>query len=190
MKANPSKRAAGLAALFFIAVANVSLPAAATEVGGSRTVGLGLAVGTATSFVGKFFLDGHDALDFGVSFWRWRRGCWTDRRGVVYCDSYGDTYRHGGFGLHGDYLWQSNIASRRARLDWHIGAGVRYWSLDDDYYYDDARSVFAGRMPLGLDLTFVRPSFLELYAEVVPLLVVVPRVDPAVEAFIGARLYF
>jgi hypothetical protein len=189
MKAKPFSRAAGIAILVFV-VGGANRPAGATEVGGSRQFGLGLAVGTATSLVGKYFLDGYDALDFGVSFWRYRRGCWTDTRGVVFCDRYADTYRHGGFGLHGDYLWQSNIAHRRARLDWHIGAGARYWNLDDDYYYRDARSMLAARMPLGLDLTFLRPSFLELYIEAAPMLVIVPVVEPALEAFLGARLYF
>jgi hypothetical protein len=173
-----------------LVVASASSPAQATEVGGSRDFGLGVAVGTATSLVGKYYLDPGSALDFGVAFWRYRRGCWTDRRGVVFCDGYRDSYRHGGFGLHADYLWQSTIGRRRAKLDWHIGVGGRYWSLDDDYYYRDARTALAARMPIGLDLTFARPSFLEVYVEAVPSLVVVPEVDLNVEAFLGVRLYF
>jgi hypothetical protein len=164
--------------------------AQATEVGGARPFGLGIAVGTATTIVGKYFLNPGNALDFGVAFWRYRHGCWTDRRGVVFCDGYGDSYRHGGYGLHADYLWQENLGRRRAKLDWHIGVGARYWRFDDDYYYDDARGALAARMPIGLDLTFVRPSFLELYLEAVPTLVLIPRVDLTLEAFLGVRFYF
>jgi hypothetical protein len=174
----------------FLWLITATRPAQATEVGGARPFGLGLAVGTATTLVGKYFLDSSDALDFGVAFWRYRSGCWTDRRGVVYCDRYGDSFRHGGFGLHADYLWESVIARRQAKLDWHIGVGGRFWRFDDDYYYGDARSALAVRMPIGLDLTFVRPSFLELYVEAVPSLVVVPELDVTLEAFIGARFYF
>lgn len=180
-----------LACLLILVFDATSRPARATEVGGSRPFGLGVAVGTATSLVGKYFFDPGSALDFGVAFWRYRHGCWTDRRGVAVCDGYGDSYRHGGFGLHADYLWQSNLGRRRAKLDWHIGVGGRFWRLDDDdYYYRDARSALAARMPIGLDLTFVRPSFLEVYVEAVPSLVVVPVLDFVVEAFLGVRFYF
>jgi hypothetical protein len=180
-----------LSALTIALALALSPPAAnATEVGNARPFGLGVAVGTATTLVGKYFLDPGHALDFGIAFWRYRNGCWTDRRGVVFCDGYGSSYRHGGFGLHADYLWEEPLARRRAKLDWHIGVGARYWRFDDDYYYDDARGALAVRMPIGLDLTFVRPSFLELYVEAVPSLVVVPQVDVTLEAFLGVRFYF
>jgi hypothetical protein len=187
-----TKRFAATASGFFLVLALAApvRPAQATEVGGSRDLGLGVAVGTATSLVGKYFLDSSSALDFGVAFWRYRNGCWTDRHGVVFCDGYGDSYHHGGFGLNADYLWQSNLGRRRARLDWHIGVGGRYWHFDDDYYYGDARGSLAARMPIGLDLTFPRPNFLEVYVEAVPSLVVAPRVDVVLEAFLGVRFYF
>jgi hypothetical protein len=163
-------------------------PAQATEVGSSRNLGLGLAVGTATSLVGKYFFDPRNAFDFGLSFWRWDRGCWRDNRGVRYCDRY---YRNGGFGLNGDYLWQDTIARRSAKLDWHIGVGARLWSWDDRYYPEDDRdTAIAARMPLGLDLTFTRPSFLEVYLEAAPALYFVPAVDLDLEAFLGVRFCF
>jgi hypothetical protein len=183
-----------LALLAGASVTGVSRAATATEVGGSRNLGLGLGLGTATSLVGKYFIDRGSALDFGVSFFRYRHGCWRDRRGVVYCDGYGDTYRNGSFGLHLDYLWQDTLARRSAKLDWHIGAGARLWHWDADdyyyYYYRDSRSALAARMPLGLDLTFVRPDFLEVYLEAAPSLYFVPFVELDVEAFVGVRFYF
>lgn len=180
--------------LVFTVVVGVCGTASATEVGDSRNLGLGLGVGTATSLVGKYFIDQESAFDFGVAFWRYRRGCWRDRRGVTYCGGYGEAYRNGSFGLHLDYLWQDTLVRRRAKLDWHIGAGARFWHWDyDDYYYDyyrESRSALAARMPSGLDLTFARPDFLEVYMEVVPSLFIAPFVAFDVEAFVGARLYF
>ena len=166
--------------------------ARATEVGRTRDCGLGVAVGTATSLVGKYFFDRDSALDFGVSFWHWRSGCWRDRRGRRVCDGYAGSYRHGGFGLFADYLWQNDIVRKKVQLDWHIGVGGRFWRYDDDYYYydDDRFFAFAARMPIGLDLTFARPSFLELYVEAVPSLYLVPEVDLVPEAFVGVRFYF
>jgi hypothetical protein len=183
-----------MALVGFLSVVGSGGTAFATEVGDSRNFGVGLGVGTATSLVGKLFFDRDSALDFGVSFWRYRRGCWNDRRGVVICDDYGDSYRRGGFGLHLDYLWQDTLLRRSAKLDWHIGAGARLWHWDQDdyhyYHYQDARSALAARMPAGLDLTFSRPDFLEVYLEAVPSLFFVPFVDLEMEAFVGARLYF
>jgi hypothetical protein len=188
----PSRSA--LLALVFVAglAVGAPAPAAATEVGSSRTFGLGLAVGTATSLVGKYYLDPGSALDFGVSFWHWNRGCWRDKRGVLYCDGYSGAYRHGGFGLHADYLWQDTIVRRKLKLDWHIGVGGRFWRWDDDYYYYDSNRHFAlaARMPVGLDMTFTKPTFLELYVEAVPSLYVVPVADLDFEAFLGVRFYF
>ena len=180
--------------LGFLAVVGMGGTAFATEVGDSRNVGLGLGVGTATSLVGKVFVDPGSALDFGVSFWRYRGGCWQDRRGALICDGYGASYHRGGYGLHADYLWQATLLRRSAKLDWHLGAGARLWHWDQDeyydYYYRDARSALAARMPAGLDLTFARPDFLEVYLEGVPSLFVIPFVDLEMEAFVGARLYF
>jgi hypothetical protein len=184
----------GATLLSLLWVVGTGGPASATEVGGGRNFGLGLGVGTATSLVGKFFLASDTALDFGVSFWRHRSGCWQDRRGVLVCDGYADSYRYGSFGLHADYLWQATLLRRTAKLDWHLGAGARYWHWDyDDYYYQyyrDSHSALAARMPAGLDLTFIRPSFLELYVEAAPTLFIAPFVDLDMEAFLGARLYF
>ena len=183
-----SKRIGLLVGICFLLVA---ASAEATEVGTRRTFGLGVAVGTATSLVGKYHLTPDSAIDFGLSFWRWRRGCYV-RRGVRYCDDWGDNYRRGGFGVHGDYLWQDNLVRQRAKLDWHIGVGGRLWHFDADYvWYDgDRRTAIAARMPIGLDLTFARPNFLELYVEAVPSLYLVPVVDLDFEGFLGIRFYF
>ena len=49
--------------------------------------------------------------------------------------------------------------------------------------------IFA-RMPVGLDLTFNKPEFLEVFMEVAPALLLVPEIDLELEAFLGVRFYF
>ena len=46
------------------------------------------------------------------------------------------------------------------------------------------------RMPVGLDLTFARPSFLEVFFELAPIFFVTPFTDLEVEALLGVRFYF
>ena len=163
----------------------------ATEVGNQRTFGLGLAVGSPTSIVGKLFVGAGRAVDFGIGFSRYGHGygrCW-----------YGDGWERCGhgynnIGLHADYLWQNNLIHDQVTLDWHIGVGGRLVILDRDGYRDrrgDAAVALAARMPVGLDLTFRNPAFLEVYIEVAPTLYLVPGLDLDVyESAIGVRFYF
>ncbi len=175
----------GLSALVF---GFVSINQAhATEVGNQRTFGLGFAVGSPTSLVGKLFVGAGQAIDFGVGFTRYGHGrCWNGRR-YEYC---GDGYDN--LGLHADYLWQENLIHDKVTLDWHIGVGGRLWFLDRDRYVDDGRGSVAAavRMPVGLDLTFQRPSFLEVYLEIAPSFYVVPGLGFDVESALGVRFYF
>jgi hypothetical protein len=158
-------------------------PAQATEVGSSRTFGLGFALGSPSSLVGKYFLGPSNALDFGLGFWRWRRRCVTER-GVLVCDRRG--FDH--LSINADFLWQDNLARGTAKLDWHIGVGGRMWLWNS--YWRDSDIALAARMPLGLDLTFNRPSFLEVFLEIAPALYIVPFLDLDIEAFVGVRFYF
>jgi hypothetical protein len=168
-----------------LGAALVPSPASATEVGNARKFGLGFALGTPTSIVGKYFVGPANAIDFGVAFWRWGRRC--DGGGPPpgrRCDDFGY------IGLNADYLWQEPLARGTASLDWHIGVGGRMWAGDDDYYEDNSSVALAARMPVGLDLTFDRPNFLEVFMELAPALYIVPGVFFDVEAFVGVRFYF
>ena len=157
-------------------------PAArATEVGAGRDLGLGVAVGGPTSLVGKYYFNRDGALDFGLAFGRWGYAC-RDR-----WDGWCDGYRR--LGLNVDYLWQDTLARGSANLDWHIGGGARLW-MWDDYSPRNEEVALAARMPIGLDLTFARPSFLEVFLELAPALYIVPGVALDVEGFIGVRFYF
>jgi hypothetical protein len=153
----------------------------ATEVGRGRDFGLGVALGSPTSLVAKYFVGGGNALDFGLGFWSYGWGC--RRRGAApeVCDNYG------AFDLvtaNIDYLWQDGIVSgRTAALDWHIGAGGRVWIGDGSF-------AAAARMPVGVDVTFRKPDFLEVFLEIAPALYIVPGLEIDIEAFLGVRFYF
>jgi hypothetical protein len=172
-----------LVAAVLIGTAFTAAPAHATEVGTARPFGLGFALGSPSSIVGKYFLSQANAIDFGVAFWRWGRRCEGGPPPGRTCDDFGY------LGLAADYLWQEPLAAGTAKLDWHIGAGGRMW-VGDDQYYDDSNVALAARMPVGLDLTFDRPNFLEVFLELAPVLFIVPGVDFDIEAFVGVRFYF
>jgi hypothetical protein len=168
---------------FLVAVMAPVRPSHATEVGGSRRLGLGFAVGEPTSLVGKYFINPANAIDFGLAFARFRRSC--ERAPLYRCD------RAGFISVNADYLWQDNLAREAFRLDWHIGAGGRLSVADEYYGVDDDENVsLFARMPIGLDLTFQRPSFLEVFMELAPALLLIPGLELDLEAFIGVRLYF
>lgn len=158
-------------------------PTRATEVGSARNFGIGFQVGSPTAIVGKLFLGPANALDFGVGFGdrnNWGRCRFDDGRRHD-CAYWGD---HVSF--HADYLWQDNIVRGTAKLDWHIGVGGRLLVWDNDY---DDRVGAVARMPLGLDLTFNRPDFLEVFFEIAPGLMIVPRTRFGVDVGIGVRFY-
>lgn len=150
--------------------------ARATEVGRGRNFGLGVAFGSPTSIVGKYFLSGENAIDFGLGFWTYGWGC--NDRGFCEGRSF-DVLT-----LNADYLWQDSVVrGSKASLDWHIGAGGRVWVGGGD-------ASIAARMPVGLDLTFRKPSFLEVFVELAPAVYVVPGLYLDLEAFLGVRFYF
>lgn len=156
--------------------------ASATEVGNSRNVGLGFALGDPTSFVGKVFIDRDNAIDFGVGFFRlWNRCRRED--GARICGRWFDSIT-----FNADYLWQFEIVEgRSAKLDWHIGAGGRVWIAGRDDRQDLA---MAARMPVGIDLTFRKPDFIEVYLEVAPAMYIFPAPGLQPEGNLGVRFYF
>jgi hypothetical protein len=169
------KRLSSCAAVFLAYFANPA-EAEATEVGRGRNLGIGVAFGSPTSIVGKYFVGGGNAFDVGLGFWTYGWGC--DNRGFCRGRSF-DVVT-----LNADYLWQDPIvAGSKANLDWHIGGGGRVWISSGD-------AAIAARMPVGLDLTFRKPSFLEVFVEIAPAVYVVPGLYLDLEAFLGVRFYF
>jgi hypothetical protein len=173
-----------LSTLLLACITATSSNALATEVGSSRPFGLGIQLFEPTAFIGKLFLDRNDALDFGVGFWGYGR-CY-DHDGPYYCD-HANSY----FSLHFDYLYEETIVqSGPVKLDWHAGAGGR---MVFNSYVSDNRTrdvAIFGRVPLGLDLTFRRPSWLEVYLEVAPGLWVFPPLAFDIDVGLGVRAYF
>jgi Protein of unknown function (DUF3996) len=155
--------------------------ARATEVGYARKIGLGVAVGDPTGVVGKVWVSPTNAVDFGLGFqhYGWR-----------HCDVNGNNcdYAYREVSVNVDYLWQSNIVKGPVQLDWHIGVGGRiYFFGSNDRYEHDFD--LGARMPVGLDLMFRNPDFLEVFFEIAPTLRLLPLwVD--LEGALGVRLYF
>lgn len=161
--------------------------AAATEVGNGRNFGLGFQVGDPTALIGKVFVGGENAIDFGLGFGSYGyERCWDGARRRYY-DCRGG---YGRLSIHADYLWQQTLVRRSAQLDWHIGVGGRMVIWDDDALGDDDDIWLAARMPLGLDLSFDRPGFLEVFFEIAPAFYVFPFLEFDLDAAIGVRFYF
>src|SRR6185503_16815289 len=176
-----------ITAIAIAAVLCASGVAHATEVGYSRKYGVGAVVGDPTGLSGKIWIGQTNAIDIGLGFYGYgyRGGCFRDRDGRAICDR---RYGHGSSSVHVDYLWESKLIDRTAQLDWHIGAGARAFFLGDPCAYD-CWDVGA-RAPLGLDLTFHQPSFLEVFAEIAPVFYFAPSMFMALEGGLGVRGYF
>jgi hypothetical protein len=178
---------AHLLAIPVLALILASSSAQATEVGSSRRFGLGVQIGDPTAITGKAFIGGGNAFDFGLGFGGWGSGWCYHRDGSRYrCYD-----RHGHLSLHADYLYQENIVNSQLKLDWHAGFGGRviFW----DYYHDgDDRHdlILLGRVPLGFDFAFRRPSFIEPFIEIAPALVVFPYLDIWFDVALGIRAFF
>jgi hypothetical protein len=170
-----------------VAIVGLGAPRAqATEVGTSRTFGLGFQLGEPTAITAKLFAGGPHAFDFGLGFGGW---------GYDWCtDANGHTYRCGSFNhdisLHMDYLYQENILNMTNRLDWYVGVGGRI--IMSAYGSNNLGHdvVLLARVPIGLAATFRRPSFLEAYLEIAPALVVFPPLDFTIDVALGVRAYF
>jgi hypothetical protein len=176
------------AAIAIAAVVCASGVARATEVGYSRQYGVGAVVGDPTGLSGKIWVGQTNAIDLGVGFYGYgyRGGCFTDRDGRLVCDhrtGYGST------SVHADYLWESKlVAGSKAQLDWHIGAGARALFIGDPC--GSGCWDVGVRGPIGLDLTFTQPSFLEVFIEIAPAVYLVPGAFFAMEGGLGVRGYF
>ncbi|HEY7375509.1 MAG TPA: hypothetical protein VIF57_25350 [Polyangia bacterium] len=161
--------------------AAVSRSAQATEVGYGRKFGLGLVIGDPTGLTAKWWIAPTNALDFGLGFWGYgfNNRCFDNQT----CARYG--YSNGTFNM--DYLWQSNIVRGQAQLDWHVGGGGRivWWGDCGNNCID-----LMARAPIGLDLMFNNPGFLEVFFEIAPSFVLVPGFWFEIEGGLGVRIYF
>jgi hypothetical protein len=171
-----------LAVALLLAV--VGPAARATEVGYSRKFGLGIELGDPTGLSAKLWVSPTNALDFGLGFWTYGNGaCFNDQNGNQVCGAFGHT--NGTFNM--DYLWQSNIIRGTAQLDWHVGGGARF------VWWGGCQSnciAVAARAPIGLDLMFANPNFLEVFFELAPSFWIIPGFGFGIDGGIGVRFYF
>ena len=185
-------RARTLAATL-VAAGTLALPmgvstAHATEVGYGRRYGVGIILGDPTGVSGKAWLTSTNAIDIGLGGYGYgyRGGCFRDAAGRPVCDR---GWGQRTLSVHADYLWQSKIvAGAVAQLDWHLGAGARALFLNDPCAFDCWEA--GVRAPVGLDVTFTRPSFLEVFFELAPALYLIPSAFFGFDGGLGARAYF
>lgn len=157
-------------------------PAGATEVGTTRPLGVGLALGEPTGLVGKLIMGPASAIDAGLAFWSTFGRCHDANLGARAC--HGTT----NVSLNGDYLWVLPLFDAEVKMDMHLGGGARIWLYTSDNAADNL--ALAGRAPFGVDFAFHDPAFLEAYIELAPALVILPGVYFTLEWTIGARYYF
>lgn len=179
------KRTIVAALMAVILLTAVGRPAQATEVGYGRRFGLGFVLGDPTGLSAKYWIGSTNALDFGLGFWGYgaTNPCFQDNGNE--CSRWG--YHNGTFNM--DYLWQSRLVhSGGVQLDWHVGAGGRivWWggNCNGDCF------ALAARAPIGLDLMFQNPSFLEVFFELAPSFYVIPGFGFDIEGGLGVRFYF
>ncbi len=155
--------------------------ACATEVGTTRPTGIGFAVGEPTGIVGKHYVGPENAWDAGLSFFSLVSKCHS-KTGFEACSSQTN------IAVNADYLWQYPLLEGEVNLSWHFGAGGRVWLFSADEAADNF--ALAARMPIGVDMSFRKPEFLEAFIEFAPALTVLPGIDFNLEPAIGLRFFF
>lgn len=131
--------------------------------------GAGMILGEPTGISFKNWLDYSKALDFAIA--------WSFE---------GDN----SLTLHADYLNHNFrlIKVDKGSLPFYYGIGARIKFGDDDHP-DDDETRFGVRVPLGLAYLFGNVT-LDLFAEIVPILELVPETDFILNAAVGIRFFF
>ena len=150
--------------------AAIGQTARATEVGYSRKFGLGVVIGDPTGLSAKLWIAPTNSLDFGLGFWSGVNGdCFSGQPGGTPSAATSATTT-------GRSTWTTSgsrtssagrpsstgTSSAAARIIWWGGC-------------QDNCIAVAARAPIGLDLMFTNPSFLEVFFELAPDLLDCPR---------------
>lgn len=159
------KRTLMISALLLIALAVAAQAAHASH----GDVGIGLQLGEPTGITAKFWLDRTSAIDATVGW-----NIISDR-----------------FTLQAGYLFHFPLDVPTGSLAAYVGVGGLLgggsYRPDHPHYPDEAFIYLAGRIPLGLEYIYNPVSF---YAEVDPLIVLLPAVGLGFGGGIGFRFYF
>lgn len=175
-------------ALALIALGTCARPARATEVGIQRQYGVGVMLGDPTGLSGKAWLSRTSAIDAGLGAYAWGPpgNCVRGGPAPAVCAHGWDQST---ISVHADYLWEWKlIEGRVAQLDWHLGGGARALFVSGPCVGDCWD--LGARAPVGLDLTFQQPTFLEVFLELAPAFYVVPVAFLSFEGAFGVRGYF
>jgi len=158
------KRTLMISGLLLIALAGIAQAAHASH----GNVGLGIQLGEPTGITAKFWLDRTSAIDATVGW-----NLISDR-----------------FTLQAGYLYHFPLDVPTGSLAAYVGAGGLLggggYPLDHPHY-PEAYIYLAGRIPLGLEYIYDPISF---YAELDPLIVLIPATDFGIGGGIGFRFYF
>jgi hypothetical protein len=135
--------------------------------------GLGIMVGEPTGVSFKTWIDQDRAIDAGIA--------WSFS---------GDDSLH----LHADYLLHHFGVFKNHKLPGQLplyyGLGGRIKLEDDDNGRGDDEDTLVGlRLPVGIAYLFAEAPF-DLFAEIVPVLDLVPDTDLDLNAAVGVRYYF
>jgi hypothetical protein len=152
--------------------------------------GLGFALGNPTSFTGKYYMSGEEAVDFHIGLYR----------------SYQRSYYGETLFLAGDYIFEvwNFMDDSSVKLPFYVGPGAALLMRTGDRYchrYRRGSCVsynfgFGPRMPIGVALQFQKAPF-EIFLEMSPTLLMLfhehdgSRVDISIANFaLGGRFYF
>jgi hypothetical protein len=135
-----------------------------------RTVGAGFMVGDPTGVTGKFWLDDARALDFAAG---WSLG------------------ENDAIHFSADHLWHrfDLLTPNQGSVALYAGIGARVALRDDEGKNQDHDDTFGLRVPLGIAY-FTERMPLEIFAELAPVMELIPDTDLDVDLGIGLRYYF
>ncbi len=143
----------------------------------TKTVGLGIILGSPTGLSGRFALSKENSIDFALSY------------SSNHNDHDDDYHYH----IHADYLYKfyDVIAIKKGELPFYAGIGARITEYDRDHhdYHHDDETFIGLRVPGGIQYEFANAPF-EIFAEIALILDVVPEMDVDFNAGLGARFCF
>lgn len=98
------------------------------------------------------------------------------------------------FHVHADYLFHDSSLTK-GNVPIHFGIGGRLKFEDEDHNKghhnddDDGDTRLGLRIPLGINYIFAKHPF-DIFAEIAPVLDLVPETDFSLDAGVGVRFYF
>lgn len=99
------------------------------------------------------------------------------------------------FNIHVDYLFHNSSLTNKSNVPIHFGVGgrLRFEDKDDNHGHhdddNDGDTRLGLRIPLGINYLFAKHPF-DIFAEIAPVLDIVPETDFSLDAGVGVRFYF